>query len=518
MNDLLREIGNFLRAGGSLAWNTVRKHPLHVISAVVVVIAANQILGIVTRNAEREITVFVGPPGSSSYRMKDRIAEAIKGISTTPGFHYRAVVVPTEGYVDIEQRLRDDTTRQAIGLGVDGVQQDDSLRTLLPLDWDYLHVLASVKFLQRVRAARGGEWPKQFSDVVGYLSYDRVFSGPLDSGTRKFADAIFQLHGKSVEDYASPAIVNWEQAAPALKADRIDLAFYCGPLEAKTVKQIAARGTAVLLGLDDVQSSLVQQRDLSLSPESIPANFYSAAPITLSSSRLHVEPELADDDKLPPLYFGQRDIPTVVARRLIITSSRMRDQDAYYITAALTRQLVAENDIRSDTWKWVTPKDANPKAGAELRIRPHDGAALHRDNKELVSFWRPTTWSASWQSTLLGLGTLLTTTLLHGLVQLMRGGKSAKPDEPPPESASASVACTQLRQRCEQMLDELMQRREPLEQREHQEFADRIRELRTEIRMALQEERLQREEAHDLMDKHRVLVAELQALSLEVQP
>lgn len=84
-DDRLKAVWAFIHTSACGVWGFVRKYPFHVVSAVVVVIAANQLLGYVEKKAEREITVYVGPPGSSSYQMRERIASAIQGISTTPG-------------------------------------------------------------------------------------------------------------------------------------------------------------------------------------------------------------------------------------------------------------------------------------------------------------------------------------------------------------------------------------------------------------------------------------------------
>jgi len=524
MEDLLKATWAFVETSAKVALGFVRRYPVHLIAAVVVVIAANQLINYVSKSAEREITVYVGPPGSSSYRMRERIADAIKGISTTPGFHYRAVVVPTTGYIDIEHRLSDDITGQAIGMAVDGVRQDESLRTLLPLDWDYLHVIASVRFLQRIRANANDSWPQQFSEVMPHLKYDRVFSGAQESGTRKFAAMMFGLHDKSIDDYASPAITDWEQALPALKADRIDLAFYCGPLLATTVEEVAKNGSAVLLGLDDLRGAMLRHPDIALTEVSIPANLYTVTPLKPPTDTLRLdsrEPVAASDSK--PLYFANRDLATVAARRLIVTSSRMSDQDAYYITAALTDRLIAANDIGPNTWERASPNTPPARLDRDFGIRTHRGAALHRDGVGLVSWWRPTTWPSNWQSMMLGVMTLVSTTFLHTTVKWLRHrdlptGAASTSSSRAASAAEASPEYLRLMAQCEALLDELTSIPESIAPGERQRIVELIRALRADIRAKLAAQQISSKESNELLDAHRKLLAELWVISPEHQP
>jgi hypothetical protein len=160
----------------------------------------------------------------------------------------------------------------------------------------------------------------------------------------------------------------------------------------------------------------------------------------------------------------------------------------------------------------------------DFGIRTHQGAAMYRDGKGLVNWWQPATWPSHWQSMVLGIATLLSTTLLQATVQLLRKGKTTPP--PPAAPAEGSpVAPTapnspeyqRLMTQCEKLLDELTEALEPLAAADHQRIVGEVRSLRAEIRSGRASGQLNKDEANELENARRKLLAELLVLSPESQ-
>jgi TRAP-type uncharacterized transport system substrate-binding protein len=410
------------------AWTFLRTHWMLILSLFVLLLVLNEVGSYLFRSSNRLITVYVGAPGSSNYRIRDRLAQAVRGITSIPGVTYRATVVPTGGSHEIENKVKDDTDGRSIGVIADGSHSPD-LRTLLPLDWDYVHVLARVGFLDGVRARLDNKWPTDLSEVMPSLRYGRVFAGARESGTLDFATALFDRYkntpSESINDYLVPGISNWEQAESALKAGEIDLAFYCGPIGATTVQSIADDGTAVLLGLGDVQTALSEDADFALVETLIPKNTYRASQVRRANWLLDLI------STAPKLYFCANDIKSLAARRLIVASSSMSTQDAYLISSALAEALAESQDCPANTWKRQKPHEAPAltSANAELGIQPHPGAILVRDNGTLGFWWKPSSWSPFWRTVVFGVISLVATVVVHSVAMRFRAPPQGLPND-----------------------------------------------------------------------------------------
>jgi hypothetical protein len=246
------------------AGNYIRRHPLPVVVAVVVALTGFVVWESYRRTASREITVLIGPPGSSGRRMGTRVAEQLDVTSPGPGVQYGTSLRSTQGYEEMRDILSTDKKGLTVGFAIDDGGTDSNLRVLMPLDWDYLHVLVRTKFLQDNFAARP-QWPSQLGDVVEQLGERKVFIGPTSSGTRRIAQVVLEKYfpvsrQRKIADLVAPDIDDWEEVQSALRSGKIDLAFYTGPIESKTVQEIAGEGTAVLLGLNDIADAVARGR------------------------------------------------------------------------------------------------------------------------------------------------------------------------------------------------------------------------------------------------------------------
>jgi TRAP-type uncharacterized transport system substrate-binding protein len=500
-SDWMTDAKSIAGRGATWLWSFSRTHWRLIISVVVTILVINMLGNYLFTPTDRTITIYVSAPGTSDYRIKDKLANAVRSISSGPEIRYRASVVSTPGSIDIENRLKDDGEGRSIGVIAD-MSHAPNLKTLLPLDWDYVHILGRVGFLDGLRIRNGNKWPSEFSHVVPFLRYGRVFAGSQDSGTLDFATNLFDRYKRdpveNINDYLAPGISNWEQAEAALKAGGIDLAFYCGPIGATTVQHIADDGAAVLLGIKDVQSALSQDTDLALVTSVIPKNSYRASPLLRANWLLNV---LRD---APPLFFCDSDIPTLAARRLIVTSNQMSTDDAYLISGALDDALTASQDCPANTWKKGKPQESPGAEFVALGIPPHQGADWKRQGVQLGFWWKPSSWTPFWRTAALGLASILATAILHSISRLFVGssdetensGRPAVTDRPDYDRLGIEINAD---------LVNLDKSKPPLSETEHERWNVRVKELRDEVNMLRKNGRITTEQMEVLLNGIREL-------------
>jgi len=481
-------------------WNFIKNRPAHIAIAVLVVLVINIAMGYVSASAEKQILIYVGSAGASSNRMQDRIAKSVRGISDVPGFEYQAAVVTTTGTPDIDRQIADDPDGRSIGVSVDRTNHLKGLRTLLPMDWQYLHIFARVAFLQSLRPDK--DLPTEFSQVAERLAYGKVYA---DSESFELASVLFDKYkhrsDDSIYDVLAPWLTDWKQAAAALKAGQIDVAFYSGPLGATTVQEIADDGKTVLLGLDGLTSTLSQNPDLKLIAVNIPRYFYRASQLEVSGR------------DGTALYFCSRDVPTLAARRLIVASRRMSDRDAYLISDALTATLGEEEDIPSNTWQRSSPQSDAGKDNVQLGIAPHPGAVMCRDGVTLTSLWKPWTWTAAVSSILIGLASIVATSSLAWVNRRLK--RSLKlPAAAPSGSDTPSSKFELMKAEIDSLVNQLERTPEPISREQYETWASRIQQLRSTIRVDQHDQKISTDNATVLFAAVRSLDRELSSVSV----
>ena len=380
-----------------IAWALVIKWPIAIALAIAVIALLFNVYEALYRSYvalnEKQFTVYVGPPGSSSNYTAPHVKSAVEKVSAAPGTHFHSVVRSLGSTTDVADQVLADTDGQSIGVTFDRSKDADGIATLLPLDWEYLHILVNVKFLDRIcnpkletnskKIART-EWPSKFSEVVGKLNYGRVY---CDGGSTDIAAELIErswaADRKDLSYFLSPKISNLDAANAALREDQLDVVFFSGRLGATTIKNIAQYHTAILLGLDDQAESLKRDCDATLVVTEFPENSYSVGPF-------RVEGLLPID-----FQFCGKLLKTVATRRLIIASKHMSMNDAYLISSALSENLSQGDGLFGNTWKQASPDNSLSASGANapLGITPHPGAIAALEGVTISTFWDPSTWS-----------------------------------------------------------------------------------------------------------------------------
>jgi hypothetical protein len=397
-----------------------------------------------------ELVVLTAARGTSSWRSVDRVVEKLREAERVPGVKYTVRGEVTRGAEEISERVRGDRKGNVIGYYQNEKDPPPGMQYLVPLDYDYLHILCRPELLPRELPTDGSAY--RLSDVLEKLQYPRVFAGPAESETRQLTERLFERYGKGLERLLNPAIDDWVQAESALRAGKIDLVFFMGPFPSDTVQNFADGQHAVLLGIDEVQDALARHEGESLLPVQLPENAYSAADWTVSTPQPSVTlPEVATTfaslvksfwvAMMPASHnraaspsqaaatgaagaasgkadqfkvqFCPRPLATIATRRLIVCSQAMRRADGERIAAAVQSALASDSPQ-------IGERDARPHGVAafpdEYRlIEAHPGAILSHDQKPPSEFWNPMSWSPGQFSVVSGIVLFLVGKLFESL-------------------------------------------------------------------------------------------------------
>ena len=285
-----------------------------------------------------EIVVLTAARGTSSWRSGDDVASAISRRERFPGVNYSARAEMTSGAEEIKARLQSDTRGNVIAYYFNDNEPPDAMRVLLPLDYDYLHIVCRTSLISE----RPAQEPKyQFRDVQSQIQPGKVFAGPAGSETRILFDKIFKFYWKNSdqpEDFLNPAIGVWVQARSALRSGQIDVVFFMAPFGTDTMFDIAGDQKSVLLGLNDFDRALVQQEGNAFLSVTFPPNSYSAA--TFKAAPADSETTESSDREF---QFCCEELATIATRRLMVCSTAMRRHDAYTIAAAVRGELESDS-------------------------------------------------------------------------------------------------------------------------------------------------------------------------------
>jgi hypothetical protein len=280
---------------------------------------------------------------------------------------YKIALRGSDGFEENRRLINQDQTGGIIGFVHEGFGDASNLRLLLPLEWNYLHILCSADSLKQWnlrRSPSSGVKPETLTlkHLAAHLksekSRGRVYLGPRESGTRQLAELVLRHHGLVPDHISAPGIANWDDMRAALKTGQIDLAFKCGPLNDKVIESIAHEKSAVLVGLNGVADALVKQNEY-LARETFEADSYRTGD------------------------FCPTPLETVASRRVLVCSSAMSEQDAFYLAQAADAALRSSINIRWDT---LPPSEASRKA-RDFAIRLHPGAQSFQQGATPTRVW-----------------------------------------------------------------------------------------------------------------------------------
>lgn len=295
-----------------------------------------------------DVVVLGGPPGGSGETRAREIAQYLQDVGADSPFgrRYRARVENTGGYSANFNRIESDRSGTIIGFGHDGYEKGKHVRTLLPYDKQFLHVICRREFYDKFKKLKGSP---TLSDIKTALKTSErehehnVYLGPIGSGTKWTAEKVLERYGINPEAFSSNGIANWMELNAALNRGDIDVGFVLGPRNAESVARIAASGECILLSID--QADAICQFNKQLVPESFAEHSYS-----------------------PDFCHGQ--LRTVTAKRVVVCSDLLGTTDAYHLAEHLSSAL----NLSRIAW----PQHEDSEQGYNL----HVGSRLLQEKKE----------------------------------------------------------------------------------------------------------------------------------------
>lgn len=504
-------------------WRLICRHAQSVWNLVTLATAIAVAWGGWLSFGQQQVVLFVGPPGSSTARIGPGMVEEFARTRNANGVNYRASLEPTAGTLSIRERIALESSRIPLGFVEDGhasTLQSDSLRALLPMDWDYLFVLCRRKFLEEnnLRSAT------TLFDVVAALGKSgpgRIFVGPEKSGTAEMARKVLDKFDNLREEQYTKGIGDWREMRVALKADEIDLAFYSGPIGSETLLELAGDGKAVVLGLGPVTDAIEQETGAKYIASYLPANLAVAHPDHKSTATNDRTPAAAPEKTVRPVDqaaeeppvtpFCRSGLQTIASRRVLACLESLSAADAYplgQVAVELLRDSGYEINLKADD----LPYGSIRRGGIGLRMRAHDALEAMRLGKPPFVWRQVFTWP-SWMQAVAGVFLSL---IVLDLLRMLAGRLDAAAG-PEPKSPSESTPTTTPPASAEfQTLHRLMEQSErSVDEKTHRDIArelplwdDRLRDLRREIHRAAT---LTENERESLWKRYEILSFEVQS-------
>jgi hypothetical protein len=502
---LIEALYHALQSLGRLAWDNSQK----ALNLITLALAFAVLWGGWLSFGQQQVVLFVGPPGSSTARVGQDLVERFAATRNANGVNYRVSLEPTAGTFSIRERMALESTRIPLGFVEDGQvtgPQSANLRALLPMDWDYLFVLCSRKWLREQPISK----PQTLFDILSQLKSlrsGRIFIGPEKSGTAEMARTVLAKFEEVREEQYSKGIGDWKEMRMALKSDEIDLAFYSGPIGSETLTELASDGTCALLGLGPITDAIEQETGAKYLASQLPphlavAQSFPSPKVDLQKSSSGVsqgsQAEVPTADK-QPIPFCQPDLHTIASRRVLACPASLTAGDAYQLGSTaveLLRNKGYEINLAADD----LPYGSQRKAGISLRMQPHAALVAMRQGTAPFVWRQISTWPSWLQSIaalLLGLlGLDLLRTLSGRLDAAMEDNRDTSLRE---ESMATTVpnlpVNAEPRPAYQRLLQQLDQAEQEVDDKPHVDLAaelpqwnERLKFLRRSIRSAELEE------------------------------
>jgi hypothetical protein len=442
-----------------------------------------------------DIVILTPARGTSGWRSGQRVADAIASKERFPGVKYTAHVEVTDGADEIRERIQRDTTGNVVAYYLNEGQPPANMRYLLPLDYDYLHIVCRAGLIPESQAHG---FKHQFTDVQLLIQPNSIFAGPPGSETRQLFESIFRFYWKTSEepeDYLHPAISDWVQARAALKTGMIDVVFFMAPFDTDTMRGIAGDQSAVLLGLDDVDEAITDDDGNALLHLQLPADAYSAA-------RFEIE---SDTGGKSEFRFCPKKLSTIAARRLMVCSTAMSPGDGFTIAEAVRSALASDSKQIGEVNSLPIGLEHLP-AQYEL-MDAHAGALNRRADTPPLQFWALKNWSPrllSWTSAVLPFVLLFVTKLIGAVRTTAAGDKTGST-----QTGNVQPTLDNLGSRLETLLAQLERQEGPLSKSEWDKIELEVLDCRTRVRSSLNARECEDSKAEVLFQAVRNVQAEL---------
>jgi hypothetical protein len=333
------------------------------------------------------LVLFVGQPGSEMARVGQRLVDRIATTRNSSGVNYRISLEQISESSSIRDRMKSESSRIPLGFvdnsRADNIADDDPLRVLLPLEWEYLYVLCSREFLKHIQKEEALTLAEVVHDALKGKHKGRVYLGPNESASFTMAKLAIEKFGPcpNNEDLAQ-GIYDWRMMKRALKAGDLDLAFYTGPLGDDLIKEIADDKKSVLLSLGEITEAIQYEMGFQVYAANLPRNLFIA--------KEHKSISHSEDEETP-VAFCREHLHTIAIRRVLACPRSLSTADAYLL-ASTARTVFEENDHHINLKGDDPPfRDVKSEPGF-LRMLPHPGMELLKDGRTppLLLDW--TTW------------------------------------------------------------------------------------------------------------------------------
>ncbi len=447
---------------------------------------------------DHQLKFFVSGGTGSGADEVNRIQTEFKVQRSFFGPNYLATEFRTGGSLDSMQNVRRDQEGNAIGIAVEGIEKNanDDLRTLVPLQWCYLHFICRLESLHamgvdiKYSATADGSgvapiqlsaWAKKYRENIARYGDGgkkapkewpfRVYVGQRNSGTRQIAEMVLENAGVPLNVVeASSYIEDIESLPEELARGRIDGAFVLEPMGSELVRRVATEDLhCTLLSLDKVDDLRPDKRFLA--QVTIPPHIYDWS--------FWQDPN-ATINKRPVGDLHLMGAKTLAARRVLVASSRMSDSNAYYLASlvrgALDPQQISEH---SEEGYWPAPDEEDIKR--QLNYPLHSGVVWNVE-PGLNWFGRNAKWLGP---LLLAIAISLITEIKNRLPGWLSGRLSpSDPIENTPRLLSApthSASYAEIESRIEKALDEIHDARDREIDTGEQTSPDDINKWRTQI-------------------------------------
>ena len=440
---------------------------------------------------QQQLVLFVGPPGSTTARIGQDMVERFAATRNANGVNYRVSLEPTAGTFSIRERMGLESSRIPLGFIEDGQEtgpQTNTLRALLPMDWDYLFIVCRRGWLKDNSITQA----KTLFDIVPKLAKSRsgrIFIGPEKSGTAEMARVVMKKFEGIRDEQYSKGIGDWREMRMALKADEIDLAFYSGPIGSETLSELASDGNCLLLGLGPITEAIEQETGAKYLAAQLPPNQEIAqipfAPAPADPGLQEAEFPAAEDALRLP--FCQAGLDTIASRRVLACPAALSAGDAYQLGNAaleLLRIKGYEINLKADD----LPYGSGRKGGISLRMQPHEALSLMRQGVAPFVWRQVTTWPSWLQSVATLLIGLMGLDLLRMLARRLDAATNRE-SPPPADAVPRLVAATGERAAYQSLLSQLDAAESEIDEKTYLDVAadlprwqERLRTLKQAIR------------------------------------
>ncbi len=344
----------------------------------------------VSESLQQRVTLLTGPEGSFNKDIGETLHDRFL---QEPAWHlwgrsFDFTALDTNGSQENRGRVEEDRNGRLLGVALDGFAQTPHVRTMLHLTDVPLLILARRDFLNdaakykttesssaaipqtftaklllpdsavaiadvAINAPRTETAEPTFSQIASYINKStkpcHCYLGASGSGTRSLAWQILDSYEVSPRDVDRLSQLTFTEAAAALEAGQLDVAFFLLPIGTDFIVNLLRHGDAHLVGLDQTSGFVSRNQFL--------------------TSKTLVAGAVAHD--IPP-----QAIATVQARLVLICSDCMPKYDAYWLTRSIAGYLRQDESIGPSLANDLTPGTDG------TTYEMHEGARMFHDQRE----------------------------------------------------------------------------------------------------------------------------------------